>query len=110
MRTISKALLAIGVVVIVGLSSLFFASQAFAGNSLASSQQKAASSYNGGRMMGSYGFGGGMMSGSYNGHMGQMMNGPSNASPFKYMWNMMSGLYGNFTSWCNHMMSRFFGS
>lgn len=106
MKIASKALLVIGVAVAAGLFSLsFFASQGFAGSNIPS-QQNTSSSYFRGGMMGDgyYGTNGWGMMGNAHSYGPMTYYGPN------YMWNMMSGAYGNFTSWCSQFMSRFFGS
>ena len=103
MKTTSKALL-VGIVVIAGLFSLsFFASQGFAGSN--TSQQSPLPSLSH--------FRGGMMGAGYYGTNGWGMMGGANSYGYyvpNYMWNVMNGAYGNFTSWCSQFMSRFFGS
>lgn len=117
MKTISKTLVVIGVAIVVGLFSLsFLSSQGFAGNSASQQSPSLSSSYQrGGGMVGegSYGTSGwGMMGGvgSYGYGYGHMMNDNYGTNFGSYMWNMMNGVYGNFTSWCDHVMSHFFGS
>jgi hypothetical protein len=92
-----------GLVVVSGLFSLsLLSSQGYAGNNPLANPQHSppfSSPYHMGGMMG-----GGLV-GSYG--YGHMMNSYYGTD---YMWNMMNGAYGNFTSWCSHALSHFFGS